>query len=67
MSVSATQILARESADRAQSRADAFAATDEVRELGGPGENEIVHSTVEELPYKARHLLQEPFPASWRV
>eukprot|EP00961_Rhodomonas_salina_P055365 744038-Rhodomonas_salina.1 len=39
------RLTAREAVNRTQGRSNAFATTGEVRELGGPGENELVHAT----------------------
>eukprot|EP00961_Rhodomonas_salina_P039531 530835-Rhodomonas_salina.1 len=60
-------LTASEAADRSQGRTDTFPATGKVRELGGPGENEIVHATVEKLPDETGHFFRKPFPSRRRV
>eukprot|EP00961_Rhodomonas_salina_P235562 3183964-Rhodomonas_salina.1 len=45
-----SRLAASQTAGHPQSWANAFASSSEIRELGRPGEDKIIHATMQELP-----------------
>eukprot|EP00961_Rhodomonas_salina_P066239 889750-Rhodomonas_salina.1 len=45
-----SRLAASQAAGSPQSWANALASSSEIRELGGPGEDKIIHATMQELP-----------------